>query len=300
MSAIVIDNGLVHYEVIGRGKPVIFLHGWMGSWRYWMSTMEAISRGFRCYALDFWGFGDSDKSHHDCTLTDYLALVDKFMDRMGLIDAPVVGHSMGGAIAMRLNLEYPHRVNRLVLVSAPVNGKSVTPIFKSASNPMLSRLLRSGPASTFYKPLLQRWIATNWQVWYNEILEDMDKVTPEASRQSMDSLVNTDLTADLHRITVPVLAVHGDDDEVVNPNQLKFFQQGNSNGPRHARAEMFPKSRHFPMLDSPSEFNRLLLDTLNELPATPPPVATTVVARHWLPLATPVRAAPRCVAGRRE
>ena len=42
MSAIVIENGLVHYEVIGRGKPVIFLHGWLGSWRYWMGTMEAL------------------------------------------------------------------------------------------------------------------------------------------------------------------------------------------------------------------------------------------------------------------
>src|SRR6478752_4325593 len=108
MSAIVIENSLVHYEVIGRGKPIIFLHGWLGSWRY------------RCYALDFWGFGDSDKTRLNCTVSDYLSLVDQFMDRMGLVDAPVVGHSMGGTIAIRLGLEYPHRVSRLILVSAPV------------------------------------------------------------------------------------------------------------------------------------------------------------------------------------
>ncbi len=262
MSAIVIDNGLVHYEVIGRGKPVIFLHGWMGSWRYWMSTMESISRGYRCYALDFWGFGDSDKNHHDCTLTDYLELVDKFMDRMGLIDAPVVGHSMGGTIAMRLSLEYPHRVSRLVTVGSPVVGKSVTPLFKMAANRTLNRLVRSNSVATLNKPLLQRWIATNWQVWYNEILEDMAKVTPEASRQSMESLVSTDLREELRNIKVPVLATHGGDDEVVNPDQIQFFQNGK--GPRHVRTHIFPKSRHFPMLDSPADFNRLLLDALNE------------------------------------
>ncbi len=263
MSAIVIDNGLVHYEVIGRGKPVIFLHGWMGSWRYWMGTMEAISRGYRCYALDFWGFGDSDKNHMNCTLTDYLALVDMFMDRMGLLDAPVVGHSMGGTIALRLALEYPHRVNRLAVVGSPIVGKSVTGLFRMAANNTLSKLFwKPGIISSVNKPLLQRWIATNWQVWYREILEDMMKVTPIASQQSMDSLIHTDLSGELRNVHVPVLAMHGEDDEVVNPNQLKYFQNGA--GPQFARAISFPKSRHFPMLDSPAEFNRLLLEWLNE------------------------------------
>ncbi|HDN79852.1 MAG TPA: alpha/beta hydrolase, partial [Chloroflexi bacterium] len=59
MSAIVIDGGIIHYEVIGRGRPLIFIHGWLGSWRYWMGSMEELSPYFRTYALDLWGFGDS-------------------------------------------------------------------------------------------------------------------------------------------------------------------------------------------------------------------------------------------------
>lgn len=263
MSAIVIENGLVHYEVIGRGKPVIFLHGWMGSWRYWMGTMEALSHGYRCYALDFWGFGDSDKHHMNCTLSDYLTLVDMFMERIGLHDAPVVGHSMGGTIALRLALEYPQRVNRIAVVGAPIVGKSVTALFRMAANNTLSRLFwKPGIISAVNKPLLQRWIATNWQVWYREILEDMMKVTPVASQQSMNSLIHTDLGGELHKLRVPVLAMHGAGDEVVNPNQLEYFRNGG--GPQFARAVSFPRSRHFPMLDSPAEFNRLLLDWLNE------------------------------------
>lgn len=55
MSIIVIDNQRVHYEVFGRGRPVVFLHGWLGSWRYWYTTMEIVSRYFRTLFVRFLG-----------------------------------------------------------------------------------------------------------------------------------------------------------------------------------------------------------------------------------------------------
>ena len=60
MSAVILESSLAHYEALGRGKPLLFLHGWLGSWRYWVPTMVALSSSYRTYALDFWGFGDSD------------------------------------------------------------------------------------------------------------------------------------------------------------------------------------------------------------------------------------------------
>ncbi|PKN88695.1 MAG: alpha/beta hydrolase, partial [Chloroflexi bacterium HGW-Chloroflexi-8] len=61
MSSIATDKGILHYEVIGRGRPVIFLHGWLGSWQLWQQTMANMAGSFRTYALDFWGFGESDR-----------------------------------------------------------------------------------------------------------------------------------------------------------------------------------------------------------------------------------------------
>ena len=61
MSAIILEQEVVHYEVLGRGRPLIFLHGWVGSWRYWIPVMQAASLTFRAYALDQWGFGDTAK-----------------------------------------------------------------------------------------------------------------------------------------------------------------------------------------------------------------------------------------------
>src|SRR6476646_1814747 len=227
MSAIVIENGLVHYEVIGRGRPVIFLHGWLGSWRYWMGTMEALARRYRCYALGFWGFGDSDKSRQKCSVSDYLSLVDQFMDRMGLIDAPVIGHSMGGTIAIRLALEYPHRVSKLILVSTPVVGRHVTPMLHAASHPTINRLFwKRQVIATWGRPLLHRWIATNWQVWYREILEDVLKVTREAAQQSGYSLIHTDLRPQLKRLKMPITAIQVMRDSVVAPAELDYFRNG--------------------------------------------------------------------------
>jgi hypothetical protein len=93
MSAVVIDGGIVHYEAFGRGRPLLFLHGWLGSWRYWMPTMEALSDKNRTYALDLWGFGDSDKSNPRYAVSDYVALLNNFMDNM-----PVVPDAIGRSL----------------------------------------------------------------------------------------------------------------------------------------------------------------------------------------------------------
>lgn len=115
MSSIVTDQGIVHYEAYGRGQPVILLHGWLGSWGYWLKTMETLKTEYRCYALDFWGFGDSGKRRSSYHVNDFVGLVDQFMDRLGIETAPIVGHSMGGTVAMCLALAKPKRDRKSVV-----------------------------------------------------------------------------------------------------------------------------------------------------------------------------------------
>ena len=92
MSSIVTDQGIVHYEAYGRGEPVVLLHGWLGSWGYWLDTMEALGRHYRLYALDFWGFGDSGKRRERYLVSDFVDLVEQFMERLGIVRAPIIGH----------------------------------------------------------------------------------------------------------------------------------------------------------------------------------------------------------------
>ncbi|HVO70098.1 MAG TPA: alpha/beta fold hydrolase, partial [Aggregatilineaceae bacterium] len=112
MSAITVENDLVHYEVLGRGRPVILLHGWLGSWRYWVPAMQQLSMKYRTYALDFWGFGDSGRDTRRYDFPSQVMLLDQFMEKMGISKAALVGHDLGAAVAARYAIQHPDRVPR--------------------------------------------------------------------------------------------------------------------------------------------------------------------------------------------
>lgn len=120
MSAITIENDLVHYEVLGRGRPVILIHGWLGSWRYWIPTMQQLSMKYRIYALDLWGFGDSQKNTTRYGFKSQVTLLGDFMDKLGIAKAALVGHALGAAIALEFATAHPDRAPRIMLVDPPL------------------------------------------------------------------------------------------------------------------------------------------------------------------------------------
>jgi pimeloyl-ACP methyl ester carboxylesterase len=158
MSAITVENDLVHYEVLGRGRPVILLHGWLGSWRYWVPAMQQLSMKYRTYALDFWGFGDSGRDTRRYDFPSQVMLLDQFMERMGISKAALVGHDLGAAVAARYAIQHPDRVPRLMVVSPPLfwmaprpapltSDASAAPQLPAGASPSDSGAERSGPES---------------------------------------------------------------------------------------------------------------------------------------------------------
>jgi pimeloyl-ACP methyl ester carboxylesterase len=125
VSSITTDQGIIHYEVYGRGKPIILLHGWLGSTGLWHDTMTYLGQYYRAYALDFWGFGESGKKRNTYQVTDFVSLVDQFMERLGIVEAPLVGHSMGGTVSLSVALLYPERASKVVVIGSPIVGTSL-------------------------------------------------------------------------------------------------------------------------------------------------------------------------------
>ena len=251
------DQGIVHYETYGSGAPVILLHGWLGSWDTWRSTIEALGNDYRSYALDFWGFGESDKKREQFQVTDFVDLVDQFMDRLGITSAPLVGHSMGGTVSMSVAIKYPERVQKVVVVGAPIDGRSLTILLKPFVNPLFARFMWSSPwlfrlgIRLIYAPLITRKHA---RTFYEMTAHDASVTTLESFFHSIASLHKTNLTPRLSEIRMPALGVYGARDVLVNPNQHKVFEKGILQG----EVLYLEDAGHFPMLDEPEQFNESL------------------------------------------
>lgn len=129
MSAIIIDGDLVHYEVLGRGKPIILLHSWLGSWRYWVPTMQQLAMKYRCYAIDLWGFGDSGKDPDRYTIQHQVGLLDYFIHKLRMHKVVLVGHGLGAVVAAHFaaNPDTMEKVYRLALISPPMYDTAPTP-----------------------------------------------------------------------------------------------------------------------------------------------------------------------------
>ena len=120
MSAIIQEDGIIHYEVLGHGKPLVFLHSWIGSWRYWIPSMQFASSRYRAYAFDFWGFGASKKIVSRYALEQQVELLAGFINRLGIGRATLIGHGLGSIIGIYFAADYAHLVERLMLVSFPM------------------------------------------------------------------------------------------------------------------------------------------------------------------------------------
>lgn len=258
MPSITTQHGVVHFEVNGRGRPIIFLHGWLGSWDLWQDTMDFLSGYYRTYALDFWGFGESGKKSGSFTVPDFVSMVGQFMENLGIQNAPLVGHSMGGTVSLSFALQNPDKVSKVVVIGSPIVGSSLCFMLKLAGYPCIARLV----FNTMWALKLGIRVASPWITrepkWTRMIEKDLSRTTIESFLLSIASLRRIDLRPELIPITSPVMGMYGNRDVIVHPDQWRVLQTSLPN----ARIERFENAGHFPMLDEPNLFRSKLWDFL--------------------------------------
>jgi pimeloyl-ACP methyl ester carboxylesterase len=240
MSAITIEGEIIHYEVLGRGRPLIFLHGWIGSWRYWIPAMQAASGTFRAYALDLWGFGDTSKNPSMYSLISQAQLIEAFMENMGMIKIALIGHGLGALVALAFAKKNPTMVDRMMLVGLPVSPGAV------------NTRLRTAPIADLAEWLLGRLPVTD------AARVEAPKADPHAIRTSLDDLQRIDVLSLTMGLATPCLLVHGQNDPAIELISVDV----ESMLPDQTHQVVFEQSGHFPMLDEANKYNRLLNDFL--------------------------------------
>lgn len=238
MSAILLEQDIVHYEALGRGRPLVFLHGWVGSWRYWIPVMQVASISFRAYALDLWGFGDSARKQDRYSLDQQIYLLDSFLDRLGIGKVALVGHGLGAMIALQYTLLHPDMVDRVMAVSYPLEEN------------MINSRLRNGSPAELADWLLGRSTITE------PMRADAYKVDQAAVQASLNHLGSMQKV--LQQMSAPCVLVNGQNDPMVELPRLEQI----AGLPEFMHAILFEQSGHFPMLDESNKFNRLMVDFL--------------------------------------
>jgi pimeloyl-ACP methyl ester carboxylesterase len=260
VSSLTTDQGIVHYEVFGRGRPVILLHGWLGSWGLWQETMAFLGTYYRTYALDFWGFGESGRKRHTYAVQDFVSLVNQFMDLLGIGSAPLVGHSMGGTVSLLVGIQYPQHVSKVVVVGSPIVGSSLAfPLKLAGRRPIATLLFNIMWAFRMGLRIASPYMCRDPR--FPAMMDkDLSRTTLESFLLSIASLRRTDLQPMLPQLKVPVMGMYGDKDIIVHPMQWRIMLDGIP----HACVERFPTAGHFIMLDSPDIFIEKLKNFLDD------------------------------------
>ncbi len=241
MSAILLNDRIVHYEVIGRGRPIIFLHGWVGSWRYWIPAMQSASTSFRAYAVDLWGFGDTTHETDRYSLEQQTSLLEAFLQELGIAKVAMIGHGLGALVGIHFAGRFPIMVDRMMVISAPLQIDLVNNRLRASSDPVD----------------LADWLAGKDPLTEPARL-DARKTDPLAIARSFDNLSLNSLLPVMDAMSTPCLLVHGENDPAIRTPDYERIQSM----PDRVHQIILEQSGHFPMLDESARFNRLMSDFL--------------------------------------
>ena len=200
--------------------------------------MQVTSTSYRAYALDLWGFGETAHNVLSYSLEQQATLIDRFLNEMGIGKIALVGHGLGGLVAMTFATRFRQSVDRVMAVSCPLDYQAVNARLRTASPVELTDWLSSRtPEAT-------------------TALSDSSKADSQAIAASLVGLQANNIFSNFRALNIPTLLVYGDKDPAITTPDGEYSLSTMTH-----QVEL-EGSGHFPMIDETIKFNRLLTDFL--------------------------------------
>lgn len=218
-TAVLASGITVPYAETGNagGKPVVFVHAYVESWRYFEVVLKQLPASLHGYAPTQRGHGDADKPAHGYLPADFAADIVGFMDVVGVARAALVGSSSGALVSQLVASTYPDRVSALVLISSPASlgdKEAVTAAWEEIS--VLEDPLDLGFVEEFVRATSPESVADEF---VGMLVEDSLKVPARVWKETLRGLLDTDFRTNLERITAPTLLIAGDNDAFASDDQ---------------------------------------------------------------------------------
>jgi pimeloyl-ACP methyl ester carboxylesterase len=271
-----VDGLSLHYTVEGRGPGVVLVHGLGGFAESWRHTVRALAPRATVYAVDLPGFGRSAKPRGPYRLSGFAEALHGFIDTLGLGHVSLVGHSLGGAVAVTYALTHPVRVERMALVGGIVPGFTYEFSLPAriAALPLVGELLSFCGSKSAYKASIARCFATPMppEVEFLVDCHYAERTSAEARACFLSTLrhVRADLGhhQDAYRralatLDLPVLLIHGRQDRVVRPTHCAAAAAGLT----RRTVKWVENCGHFPHIEQADTVNAWLAEFLTARPA---------------------------------
>lgn len=248
----------------GRGKPILFIHGWPLSLEMFEYQFTKLpEKGFRCIGITLRGFGHSDKPWGVCTYDTFADDVKKVLEALSLKDVTLLGFSMGGAIALRyIERHRGERIAKLVLCGAAAPRFTKADFFshgleKSAVDALIeqSNNDRARLNADFGKIFFSREDAVSLPlgVWFQNMGM---AASPHATVASLVALRDTDLRSAVAQIHMPTLILHGVKDKICP----FILAEVTAQGIQGSKLVRFENSGHGLFYEEKDKFNKELID----------------------------------------
>ncbi len=271
-------EGRIRYLDHGSGPALVLLHGMASSWQWWLPVLPELGRRFRVIAIDLPGFGGSDPLTPGWTMADQADAVAALCAHLDVDHPVVLGHSMGGLVALALEAGYPELVQRLVLVGAggvPMSERHLEIVLaglrfaqRLVASPRVLRLLARRPG-------LLRAMLASAMVHPGRLSDALAvQVAPSLAAPAFADSIAASAVAVRHseqeQVQAPTLLLWGERDRFA---PLSSAFQMRARVP-HAHLEAIADVGHLPMIEEPERFARLLhryADPTRPLPGHNPP-----------------------------
>lgn len=227
----------IYYQKIGRGKPLIMLHGWgMDVSTFW-PMVDLLKNDFTVWLIDLPGFGKSDMPKKVLTISDYAKIIAKFIKDKKINKPVLFGHSFGGKISIKLASLFPNLLSKLILEASSGIKLDKTP-FQIMAFPLAK-------VGHFFLPDIFHLRSKFRQKLYKKL--ESDYADAKELKEIFLNIIDEDLTSDLKNIKTETLLLWGDRDRAVPLSSGKKMYKLINN----SKLVVFEDIGHFPHLSNP-------------------------------------------------
>jgi len=253
-------NGiLVNYELAGEGECLVLVHGAGDSLHLWDGQVPEFSRRYRVLTYDIRGFGETELGEAEVDVSLLAADLRELLRAVGSDRAFVLGHSMGGRIALQFAIEQPEAVRALVLSSSGV-GVGARPPGADERRRQLIEALERGDLETAMEQMTASSFSPGLRERDPALFERYKRIKlandPRAFARVWGAVMQAP-PPDVSRISCPVLIIAGERDAFMSVDMARAAQAAIAG----SRLELLPTG-HTPALEAPERFNRIVLDFL--------------------------------------